>query len=170
MLFNKKRTPWIQSDALLKKYAHKKNISWKQIDLINKVKCFTENDNHKVWSGRKLLFWLAKRSTLGGNQIKFSRVEYHSKKCGSDPQTIKHDVLENLGWQMSGISRKQTPSMLVSIGGQYLHFHPFVANSTIHNICGYINAAGQNTHRVAAVSKWNFSFYWFKTVSRSFRS
>ena len=38
------------------------------------------------------------RSTLGGYQItKFSRVEYHTTKCGSDLQMFKYDVLENLG-------------------------------------------------------------------------
>ena len=53
-----------------------------------------------------------------GNQItiaKFSRIEYHSTKCGSDLRVYKHDVTENLGLKISEISRQQTPSMLVSI-------------------------------------------------------
>ena len=54
--------------------------------------------------------------------MKFSRVEYYSTKCGSDLQTFKHDVLEN-GLQISGISRQQTPSMLVSTGAQDSHLH-----------------------------------------------
>ena len=40
-----------------------KNISYKENkekDLINKVKCFTENDNHEVWSATELLLWFAK--------------------------------------------------------------------------------------------------------------
>ena len=39
----------------------KRDISHKEEDLINKVKCFTEeNDNHEVRSDRKLLFQFAK--------------------------------------------------------------------------------------------------------------
>ena len=41
------------------KIRSQKHISYKKKDLINKVKCFTENDNHEVWSDRKLLFWFA---------------------------------------------------------------------------------------------------------------
>ena len=95
------------------------------------------------------------RSTLGGNQITnevFLLEEYHSTKCGSDLQTFKYDVLENLGLQISGISRLQTPSMLVSILIQhsYLHqvllpilqFIPFVATF----------AAGPITHKIPASS------------------
>ena len=40
-----------------------KNISYKENkekDLIDKVTCFTENDNHEVWSATKLLFSFAK--------------------------------------------------------------------------------------------------------------
>ena len=59
LLFNKKRTPWFQSDAPLKKYAHK-NISYKEKVLINKVKGFTGNNDRQVWSDRKLLFWFTK--------------------------------------------------------------------------------------------------------------
>ena len=36
-----------------KNISHKEN---KEKALINKVKCFTENDNHEVLSGRKFLF------------------------------------------------------------------------------------------------------------------
>ena len=46
----------------------------------------------------------------------FSHLEYHSWKCGPNLQTSKHDLLENLGLQISGISRQQIPSMLFSIG------------------------------------------------------
>ena len=42
------------------KIRSQKNISYKEKDLINKVKYFTENDNHEVWSDRKVLFWFAK--------------------------------------------------------------------------------------------------------------
>ena len=41
------------------KIRSQKNISYnenKEKALINKVKCFTENDNHEVLSARKLLF------------------------------------------------------------------------------------------------------------------
>ena len=79
---------------------------------------------------------------IGGNQItKFSHLEYHSTKSGFDLQTFKHDVLDNIGLQISGISRQQTASMLISIGAQYSHFHkvlfpilpftPFVATSLV---------------------------------------
>ena len=50
--------------------------------------------------------------------MKFSCLEYHSTKCGSDVQTFKHDILKYLGLQISDISRQQTLSMLVSIGAQ----------------------------------------------------
>ena len=33
---------------------------YKEKDLSNKVKMFTENDNWKVWSDKKLLLWPAK--------------------------------------------------------------------------------------------------------------
>ena len=55
--------------------------------------------------------------------MKFSRLEYHSTKSGSHLQTFKHDVLENLGLQISGTSRKMTQSMLVSTGVQHSHLH-----------------------------------------------
>ena len=73
--------------------------------------------------------------------MKFSCLEYHSAKCGSDLQTLKHDVLKNLGLQIPGIPRQQTPSMVVSIGAQHSHLHqvllpvlpymPFVATSLL---------------------------------------
>ena len=74
--------------------------------------------------------------------MKFSCLEYHSTKYGSDLQTPKHDVLKNLGLQIPGIPRQQTtPSMVVSIGAQHSHLHqvllpvlpymPFVATSLL---------------------------------------
>ena len=62
----------------------------------------------------------------------FSRIEYRGIKCGSELQTYKHNVPENLGLQISGISRQQTLSMLVFLGAQhsictrfcYLFYHP----------------------------------------------
>ena len=36
---------------------------------------------------------------------------------------FKHDVLENFRLQISGISRQQTPFMLVFIGAQHSHLH-----------------------------------------------
>ena len=127
-----------------------KNMSCKEKDLINKGKCFTENNNCEAWSGRRLLLWLARR-------------EHHSTKCGSDPQTIQQDVLENLDLQISGISRQHT----------YVSFHRstvftfslgFAANSTIHTICCYIIAADQITHIIAVISNWNFWFCWLESV------
>ena len=79
----------------------------------------------------------------------FSRLENHSTKCGSDLQTFKHRVLENLGLRISGISRRQAPSMLVS---------------SIHTICGYIIAAGQINQTIPAISNWNFWFCRFNSV------
>ena len=59
-LFNKNGP--FQSDALLKKIRSQKTSlkENKEKTLINKVKCFTENDNHEVLSGRKFLFWFPK--------------------------------------------------------------------------------------------------------------
>ena len=92
----------------------------------------------------------------------FSCLEYHSSKCGSNLQTFEHDVLENLGLQISGISRQQTPSLIRS---KAFTFAPgFLANFTIHTICGYIIAAGQITHRIPAIRNWNFLICWFKSV------
>ena len=72
---------------------------------------------------------------------KFSCLEYHGRKCGSDLKTFKQDVLENLKLQISEIFSQQTRSMLVSIGAQYSHLHqvllagllvtPFVATSLL---------------------------------------
>ena len=87
---------------------------------------------------------ICQRSTLGGNEInKFSRLEYHSTKCESvlNLDLDLHDVLKNLGLQISGISRQQTPSNLVFIGAQHSHLYqvllsispctPFVATSLL---------------------------------------
>ena len=49
----------------------------------------------------------------------YSCIEYRGIKCGSDLQTYKRSVSENLGLQISGISRQQAPFMLVSIGAQH---------------------------------------------------
>ena len=98
----------------MKKYAHKKNISYKEplikkeIWLDNKVKCFTGNNNRKVWSDKKFLFWFAKDQHWMEIKWLISGPECHSKKCGSDLQTYKQDVLENLGLQISGISREHS--------------------------------------------------------------
>ena len=65
----------------------------------------------------------------------FSHTEYYTTKSGSD-------IPENLGLQISGISRlNQTLSMVVSIGAQHSHLHqvllpilqstPFVAASLL---------------------------------------
>ena len=51
--------------------------------------------------------------------------------------TQKNDVLGNLGLQISRTSKQQTPSMLVSTGTQYSHFHQVLLSvPTIHTICG----------------------------------
>ena len=90
-------------DTLTKNISYKEN---KEKDLINKVKCFTENDNREVWSDRKLLFWFAK-------DWQWMEIKWLTK--------FSH--LDYLGWQISVISRQKTPSMLVSIGTQYSHLH-----------------------------------------------
>ena len=83
----------------------------------------TENDIAK-FEVKKILFgftmdqlWLEIKSLT-----KFSWLEYHCTKYGSDTQSCKHDAIENLCIQISGISRQQAP-MLVSIGAQHLHLH-----------------------------------------------
>ena len=53
----------------------------------------------------------------------FSRIEYRGTKCRSDLLTHKHNVPENLGLQITGISRQQTLFMLLSIGVQHSHLH-----------------------------------------------
>ena len=53
----------------------------------------------------------------------FSRVEYRGIKCGSDLQTYKHNITKNPGLQISGISRQQTLSVLVTNGVQHSHLH-----------------------------------------------
>ena len=47
----------------------------------------------------------------------------YANKNISDLQTFKHNLLQNLGLQISEVSRQKTPSMLVSIGAQYSHLH-----------------------------------------------
>ena len=85
------------------KICSQKEISYKGKDLINKVKCFTENDNHKVWSDRKLLFWFAKdqRWMEIKSRTKFSHPKYHSAKhgvicCPDHSQNSCHKQLELL--------------------------------------------------------------------------
>ena len=59
LLFNNSGPP--ESNRMLFwKNTLTKNISYKGKDLINKVICFTENNNREVWSDIKLLFWFAK--------------------------------------------------------------------------------------------------------------
>ena len=95
-----------------------------------------------------------------------SGLEYYSAKWGSDLQTFKHDVLENLGLQISGISRQQAPSMLVSIGAQHSHLHQVLLPiPTIHTMRGCIIAAGQTAHRIPAISSWNFWFFGARVYS-----
>ena len=53
----------------------------------------------------------------------FAHREYRRIKCRSDLQTYKHKVPENLGLEISGISRQHTLSMLVSIRAQHSHLH-----------------------------------------------
>ena len=55
LLFNNNGPPKFNR-MLFWKNTLTKNISYKEKDLINKLKCFTENDNHEVWSDRKHLF------------------------------------------------------------------------------------------------------------------
>ena len=43
LFFNNNEPPESNRTLFLKKYAHKKNISYEEKDVINKVKCFTEN-------------------------------------------------------------------------------------------------------------------------------
>ena len=54
---------------------------------------------------------------------KICHIEYQSTKCRSDLQTYKHNILQNLGLQISGISRQQTLLMLTSIGAHHSHLH-----------------------------------------------
>ena len=59
LLFNNNEHPesnWMLfwNNTLIKSISYKEN---KEKDFINKVKCFTENNNHEVWSARKLLFY-----------------------------------------------------------------------------------------------------------------
>ena len=91
----------------------------------------------------EIIFWFAKdQYWVEIKQLtKFSRLKYHSTKCGSGLQTYKHDVTKDHGLQISGISRQQAPSMLVSIGAQHSHLHqvllpilpftPFVTTSLL---------------------------------------
>ena len=53
----------------------------------------------------------------------FAHREYRRIKCRSDLKTYKHKVPENLGLEISGISRQHTLSMLVSIRAQHSHLH-----------------------------------------------
>ena len=53
----------------------------------------------------------------------FAHREYRRIKCRSDLQTYKHKVPENLGLEISGISRQHTLSMLASIRAQHSHLH-----------------------------------------------
>ena len=72
---------------------------------------FRENDNREVWNDRKLLFWFAKDQHWVEIKwlTKFSHLENHITKYGSDLKTFKRDVLENLDLRMSGISNQQRP-------------------------------------------------------------
>ena len=164
----KNRPPESNRMLLWKNTLTKKNISFKEKGLINKVKCFTEN-NREVWSDRKLLFWLAKNLWVETKQLtKFSRLEYYTAKCGSDLQTFKHDLLGNLGYQISGISRQPTPSMLVSIRAQYLHF--LQVSQPILLFLPFVAALLLLARPIAAINNWNFWFCrlksaWFQSQS-----
>ena len=61
--------------------------------------------------------------------MKFCYVEYHGTKCGSDLQTYKM-TYHNFGLQMSGISRQQILSMLVTLQAQYSHLLPILPSTS----------------------------------------
>ena len=69
--------------------------------MINKVKWFTEKLITKFEVVEDFY------SDLPKINIGFSCPEYYSTKCWSDLQTFKHNVPENLGLQISGISRNR---------------------------------------------------------------
>ena len=135
ILFFDNNGPPESTRMLFRKNTLIKNISYKENDLINKVKCFSDREVVKNFCSD------LPKINIGWKSNKFTRLEYHSTKCGSDLQTFKHDVLKNFCLQISGISRQQTPSMLVPIGAQYSHLHqvllpilpftPFVATSLL---------------------------------------
>ena len=60
LLFSNNEPPESNNILIWKNTLTKRDVSYKEKDLINKVKCFKENYNHEVWSDRKLLFWFTK--------------------------------------------------------------------------------------------------------------
>ena len=132
--------------------------------MISKVKCLKKYD--EVWIDIKLLFWFGKDQIWV--EIKqlmdFSSIKYRRIKCGSDIQMYKHNVPENLGLQISGISRQQTLSMLVSIGAQHSHLHqvllPILPSTSF--VAALLLLA--RSLRLPAISNWNLWFCGFKRV------
>ena len=143
--------------SFLKKYAHEKHLLDIKIRLNNKVKCTVLEKTIIAKFGVIENFYSGlPRIHIGSKELtRFSRLKGHITRYGSDLQTLKHDVLENHGLQISGISRLETPSMLFSSGPQHLHLHHFFCQFTMHNICGYIFAVGQITDRIRI---WSTNF------------
>ena len=90
-------------------YTHK-SISYKDKDLINKLKFFTE----------------IKKLT------KFSWLEYTQNVDQIYKCTNMIYIIKNLGLQNLGIFRQQTPSLLVSVEAQHSHFHQVLLSILYH--------------------------------------
>ena len=111
--------PLNRTGCSFEKIYSQNNISYKENDMISKIKCLKKSD--EVWSDIKHLFWFRKNPRWVEIKylMEFYRIEYPSRKSGPDLKTCKRTAPENLGLKLSGISRQQTLFMLVSKGAQH---------------------------------------------------
>ena len=145
----------------------------KRIWLSNKVKCTVLKKTIIAKFAVIENFLICQGSKLGGNQITnevFSPWKSYKIRIWSTNVQIQCTWKP---WNFSGIFSFLIFSFLRNFQATdtfYATFHRgtaftfapgFVANSIIHAICGYIIATGQITHRIPAISNWNFCFFQF---------
>ena len=105
---------------------------------------------------------ICQRAILDGNQTTnevFSpRISWRNMWILSTNVQTRWKSLENLRLQISinYANFHRSATFIFSLG--------LVDNSTVHTICGYMIAAGQITHRIPAISNWDFWFCRFKRV------
>ena len=95
---------------------------------------------------------------------KICHIECQSTKCRSDLQTYKHNILQNLGLRISGISRQQTLLMLTSIETHHSHLHQ-ICCLFYHPHHLWLHHYFWPDHSQNSCHKQlNLLFFWFKRV------
>ena len=165
LLFNNNGFPeWIQSDAFLKKIHSQKNIFYKEKDQINTM--FDRKRYRKVWSEENFIR-ICHGSTLVGNQmineVFVVRISLHKMWIWSTNLQIQC-AWKSLLWNLRNFQATDTFYACFHRSTAFTFAPGVVGCSTTHIICSCIISAGQITHRIPAIRKWNLWFFRFIRV------